>query len=369
MKAAKRMLLSAYLAARRALLSPAGAALARRIPPSPRRILLLRLDRLGDLALSTALFPALAARFRGAELHVACAPGVAPLLLGHPALARVLSPRSTGAADLLRFALALRRGGYDLVLDLALSRDAAASLVARAAGPCAGFAAYGKDALFDLPVPDPGFGAPFVDTLYRLLAPFGYDGPVHAPRVAVLPREREEADRLLAAAGVRGPFALVHPGGHYPSQRHPHLAEAARRIAEAGHPVLAVASPGEADLLRPFAALSHPLVASRPVDGLRPLMALLSRCAVFLGNNSGPLHVAAALSRPTVSTLGPTRPAHFAPHGPGHTVLRLGLPCSPCDRADCADHGCLRGILPGTLAAAVLARLAEPPAGPGRPAA
>lgn len=358
----KPLLMPAALAARALAFRLLAAARPRRpIPAAPRRILALRLDRLGDLALSTSTLEALRRRFRPARLDVACLPGPARLLLGHPAVDRILAPRSASPAALAALARRLAAEHYDLAFDLALARPAAPALVARHAAPCVGFAAWGKGPLYDLAVPDPGFSRPFAEAALDLLAPFGARPPAPLPRLHLLPGERERAAERLSPLGVTPPFLLVHPGAHYPAQRYPRLAEAAVLAARAGASVLAVAAPAERDLLGPFAAAGLPTLET---PDLRLFMALAASAALFLGNNSGPLHIAAALGTPTVSTLGPTRPAHFAPHGPGHVALRLGLPCSPCERADCPGHACLRGIPPAELAAAALGRLARAGAPP-----
>ena len=75
------------------------------------------------------------------------------------------------------------------------------------------------------------------------------------------------------------------------------------------------------------------------------MAAVLRRCHLFIGNDSGPVHVAAAAGVPVVGFFGPGEYERFKPWGVRHEAIRIGLPCSPCSQ-DCAfdDPRCIRGI-------------------------
>jgi heptosyltransferase-2 len=95
---------------------------------------------------------------------------------------------------------------------------------------------------------------------------------------------------------------------------------------------------------------------------LRQLMALLKLCRVLLTNDSGPMHVAAALGTPVVVPFGSTSPGLTGPGSPGdthHQLLQSGAPCSPCFRRVCPiDFRCMTGISPGRVVEAVSRALA-----------
>jgi ADP-heptose:LPS heptosyltransferase len=80
------------------------------------------------------------------------------------------------------------------------------------------------------------------------------------------------------------------------------------------------------------------------------LSALIGKSRFFIGNNSGPLHIAGALKIPSVSTMGPTDNVRWSPLGPDQVVLRSGPACGPCNRGSCGGHECMRAL----TAAAVL---------------
>ena len=72
--------------------------------------------------------------------------------------------------------------------------------------------------------------------------------------------------------------------------------------------------------------------------------AIIYQSSIFIGNNSGLLHIAAALGRPTVSTMGPTVPWLWRPQGDNQKVIRHSLECSPCNRGVCLEHKCMELI-------------------------
>src|SRR2546427_4116710 len=82
---------------------------------------------------------------------------------------------------------------------------------------------------------------------------------------------------------------------------------------------------------------------------LKELIALLRRARLLVTNDSGPMHLAAAVGTPVIALFGPTDPARTGPYGAGHTVLRSGVPCSPCFSRRCMNAvtmECLTSIAP-----------------------
>src|SRR5439155_15508900 len=166
------------------------------------------------------------------------------------------------------------------------------------------------------------------------------------PTLFVTPEERGRAQNLFASLGAAAPRVTVHPGAYYPSQRWApeRFAELIARLTErAGAACIVLAGAGEEDLADRICAATPDALRAGP-QPVRGLMAILAASDLFIGNNSGPLHVAGALGVPTVSLIGPTDPARFAPRGPADQVARHALSCSPCRRGRCWHHTCLRSI-------------------------
>ncbi len=347
-----------WLGARAALLAPR---LLRRWrkPPSPgrvSRILVVRTDRLGDMALTTAALADLKSHFRRAAITVVAPPAPLALLEGHPAVDRLVALTGRRLPDDLA-------GRFDLAIDF--TPDASlrgARLVAAARAPLSiGMRAAGRQAFFNLRGPRADPSRHIVDLNRQLVEALGIEGGAAALSLHVSPDERGAALNRLAALGAASPRVLVHPGGHFASQRW-----AAERFAEVitlltgrlGAACVVVAGPGEADLARRVCAATPDALDAGP-QTVRGLMALCAACDLFIGNNSGPLHVAGALGVPTVSVAGPTSLARFAPRGPADRVARRELPCSPCNRGRCWHHTCLRSLEPEEVAALAQESLAS----------
>lgn len=331
-------------------------------PNRVRKILLARFDRLGDLVLSTAILPSLRRRFPAAEIHVAVSPGLSTLLQGHPLLDRVFAPVDARSVSRRRLARRLADAPADLGIDLTLTRNLNAANFLRQAGVrcLVGFAAFGRGPVYDLSLADPGFDQHFVDVLHGLVRQLPSairDFVTGEPSLSLTPGEESDQEDWLRGKGIRRPYLLCHPGAHYPSQRYPlpALAETLDLLRQRNIPLVIGGGPADGEWLQTLARRLTPGadLLFLPQLQLRELLRLSFAAQVFLGNNSGPLHLAAACGCPTVSTLGPTRPRYFRPRGDSHRVLSLSLSCSPCERSFCDHHRCLRGIPPAQLAQAV----------------
>jgi heptosyltransferase I len=147
---------------------------------------------------------------------------------------------------------------------------------------------------------------------------------LNAPHVE-FPRDVEAEQRMdqrLAEAGI-DEFAILNPGAGWGAKRWPpeRYGQVARALAEGGVPSILNCGPGEDDLARAAQAASegaaHPIKCS-----ITELIALTRRAKLFVGGDTGPLHLAAALQVPVVAIFGPTDPARNGPYGTRSIVLR-----------------------------------------------
>ena len=178
------------------------------------------------------------------------------------------------------------------------------------------------------------------------------------PRLAADPAARE---RLLARHGLRadGPVVALCPGAEYgPAKRWPveHFAALARKCAEAGAEVWIVGSAKEAalgDAIR--ASGGHVAVNLAGRTSLLEAVDLLSAASAVVSNDSGLLHVAAALDVPVAAVYGSTSPDFTPPLGARTVTLQRELGCRPCFRRECplGHTDCLRGLAPAEVFAAL----------------
>src|SRR6185436_14215947 len=295
-----------------------GAMLLRRrvTPPATtlvHRLLVLRTDRIGDMVLSTGALADLKAHFRHARLTVLAPEGPLQILRGHPAVDALVP-------------LADRRlpgelvGKFDMAIDLTPDeRLLGARLAAATRAPWrTGFAAAGRQAFFTMPTARVRADRHIVDLNRDLLQAIGVPSPLSEPALHLLPAERAAAQARAAALGAAAPRVVVHPGAHYASQRWAtdRFAEVIARLTERiGAACLVVSGPGEEGLAEAIGAATSDALLTGPLD-VRGLMGMIAVADLFLGNNSGPLHIAAALGIPTISLSGPTDLRRFAPRRP-----------------------------------------------------
>jgi heptosyltransferase-2 len=203
----------------------------------------------------------------------------------------------------------------------------------------------------------------------HLVAALGASAEPMPPCLVVSPGEEEAAIRkfgLLEAVRDAQPILGLNPGAEYgPAKRWPveKFIAAAREIQQRTHCVWLVFG-GQRDrelAARIDSALCTPHSAVHNLAGrtsLRELMSLLKLCRVLLTNDTGPMHVAAALGTPVVVPFGSTSPELTGPGLPGdpaHRLLKSDAPCAPCFLRECPiDFRCLNGIGVERVVAAVL---------------
>jgi lipopolysaccharide heptosyltransferase I len=195
----------------------------------------------------------------------------------------------------------------------------------------------------------------------------GEDLPWTAPRLPPTDDLAADVDARLDAAGLpRRGYAALHPGTsgfgsfkRWPPERFARLAD--RLARSRGLSVAVLAGPGEEALARSVSdsAATKPAVVSTP--SLRHLSETLSRAALVVAADTGPLHLAAALGRPVLGLYGPKEPAVYGPFGvsaPGSApdvlpvVVREHVPCRPCSLRWCPDPVCMTSLSPDSVFAA-----------------
>lgn len=389
----------AAVAATDAVLRLARAARPRRSRPAAgevRRILVLRLERIGDLLMS---LPALHAIRRRAP-HA-----VTDLVVGswNEALARQVEgvdlveimdapwlARGAGGAGwpaLLRQAGRWRARRYDLAIDL--EGDIRSIVLMSRAGArwCAGFGMAGGGPLLDDNVGFDPESHTAVNGVRLVAAAFG-DGPARQewpvegreaaarlPRAALTIPEsaHAQAGRLLAA--VAGPAPLrplvgLHIGAgravkEWPASR---LAEVGTWAArDRGAAIVLTGSPADraaADAVRRALPADAAVADTCGHADLLALAAVLSRLSLLITPDTGPMHLAAAVGTPLVALFGPSSPERWGPLSAQARILRVDLPCSPCNRirnppARCQGHtpDCMDGIRTAEVIAAAASLL------------
>jgi heptosyltransferase-2 len=203
----------------------------------------------------------------------------------------------------------------------------------------------------------------FIDKNAALALPDGAPLPPEWP-VPQLDVPAEETARWRQANGLgTGPAVALAPGSVGASKRWTYYAEAARLLAGHGLDVWVVGGPDEKALASEIVAACGPRVRDLTGTDLRNGILAMAAASVAISNDSGLMHIAAAIGTPTMGIFGPTSPYHWAPlNGLAATVqTKTVVPCQPCHRPICTmnDHRCMRDIPASDVVAIAERVLAE----------
>lgn len=339
---------------------PKPAALAN--PERRRRALLVRMSAIGDIVHALPVAAALARE--GWSVTWLSEPAGAPLLVGNPAVERVLvvpSPRAFHPLHAGRALAALRARRFDVALDVqGLWKSALWCRLARAErriGHARGARRESSSAILlgETRMP-PAEAVHVVDQNLALLTALGIQLPV-APDFPLPPLPALERDRDAEPEGrAPGRRIVLHPGGGWRSKLWPvaRWSELARALAARGWEPLVTWGPDEESLATEVADGSGGAAAVARRTGLLEFAALARGAAALVAADTGPLHLASAAGARVVGLYGPTEPARNGPFAAASAVVRRRPPCAPCHRRRCARHA---GVLAEIPAAEVLEAL------------
>ncbi|MCX8144997.1 MAG: lipopolysaccharide heptosyltransferase II [Azovibrio sp.] len=327
---------------------------------------------IGDAILAQPLFARLKQRHPELVLDALAPAWVAPVLARMPEIARIVdNPFAHGELSLKkRLALAheLATQGYDAAYLLPNSLKSALIPFFAGIPKRIGFTGESRFGLVNVRHSLDKAALPLMVERFAQLAEAPgapLPRPVAHPRITSTPAQQAAA---LAALGLErsGPPVVLCPGAEYgPAKRWPieHFAALARVLLERGHPVWLLGSSKDKPVGDAIAAqtLGNCLNLCGRTQ-LDQAIDLIAQAALVVCNDSGLMHVAAALNRPTIALFGSSSPAFPPPLSEQATVLRLGLPCSPCFKRECpfGHTHCLVKLEPARVLDACLNRLSQP---------
>jgi heptosyltransferase-2 len=203
----------------------------------------------------------------------------------------------------------------------------------------------------------------FIDKNAALALPVGAPLPSEWPVPQLnVPAEEVSGWRQINGLGTGRAVALA-PGSVGASKRWTYYPEAARRLAEQGLDVWVVGGPGETAMAAEIVSAGGARVRDLTGSDLRNGILAMAAADVAISNDSGLMHIAAALGTPTMGIFGPTSPYHWAPlNGLAATVqTRTVVPCQPCHRPVCSmnDHRCMRDIAASDVVTSALRVMSE----------
>jgi len=320
------------------------------------RLLFVRLRSLGDTVLMTPVLEA-ARRLPGARIGVVVESPFNQVLEGNPALDAIVAiDRRTGKfAARVRAIRSIRAFRPDVAIDLHGGTTSALMTFLSGAGRRVGYATSRNARLYNVRVPDTRvvWGTSVLHTVEHQLAPLKYLGcpvePVPPLRVPVHPNRVSQIATLLAQQGVTSPFVLVHPAAAFTTKQWPasNFAELIGRIAATSRQVVVTAGPGEEPLLEEIRGLTAGSACIVPPMSIPDFIAMASLCDLYVGNDTGATHIAAALGKPIAVVFGSSDSAVWRPWGVRYELVRSDLPCIPCPGYRCLEYSeprCIQSI-------------------------
>src|SRR6266516_726478 len=315
---------------------------------SVSRVLVVRLRSIGDTVLTTPSLIALRRFLPQARIDILLEEWIAPVLEGFDEIDRVITVDSRSVMSRARVARELRAARYDVVYNP--HGGTTATLLTRASGVkhLVGFAHYQYSRLHNHVAPSSAelWGTFKLHSVEQQLALIGWTGvPVTdrpRTRLAVAAETTARVTEKLRESGLDATrtFAVIHPAASYETKQWAadKFARITEELAARGLVSVAIAAPNESAIVAELKKASEVSVVGLTNLSLPEITALASRARLFVGNDSGIAHMAAAAGAPLVVIFGSSNVTHWRPWTlQPNEVVREELPCQPCHGYFCAE--------------------------------
>ncbi len=334
-----------------------------------RNILIIKLRYIGDVLLATPTLRAIKAARPEVRVTMMVNRGTEDVLSGNPDLDEIMVLDKESLVAQWRLIAGLRRRRFDTVIDLTDGdRSALLSWISGAPVRIGFNDEHRWRGKRYTQVVQPVLGVRHrVDRDQAALRSLGIHGGEKAPSLRLTGEDESRADQLLDRLGIRRDrlIAIIQPGARYWFKAWPYerFAELADRLAsDYGCQVLIGGSREEEALAQRIheAAKSHPISIAGQAT-LKQFAAIAKRAALFVGNDSGAMHIAAAVGTPMVALFGPSNPEEWGPRGDRVTVLYKGLDCRSCFHPTCerGELNCMKQLSVQEVCAAAAQMLAS----------
>lgn len=322
------------------------------------RIIIRSTNWVGDAILTTPAVRAVRKNFPDAKITMLAKPWVAPIFYNNPHVDQVIQyhseKRHRGWLGRVRLVKALRQGKFDLAILFQNAFEAAMLTYLAGVPNRLGYDTDRRRFLLTHSIKmTPRLKQIHeIDYYLGMLQAVGLKHDGRDLTLGVTEQERNRASEILRKQHIarRDKLVGVSPGATYgsakrwPPERYAALCDKmheSRRVR-----IIIFGGPGEeATGYRVSEAMKHPSVNLCGKTTLRETAALIERCQLLVTNDSGLMHVAAALNVPLVAIFGSTNPITTGPSGLRSRVIRASVPCSPCLKPECpTDHKCMTDI-------------------------
>ncbi len=325
------------------------------ISGSPR-ILVIKLRYLGDVLLTTSVFDALRFNYPEAFIAACVNKGTEEMLMGHPAINKIYTLEKDNRlfstlSKQMKLFREIRNEKFDLALELTRNDRGAFLAFISGAPKRLGFASpqqkhFGRQLLYtDIVMPKIIHMA---ERHLQMIEHLGLAIPVKAPSLYLGSEDKKRARSILSSAGIAPaePYAVLHPisNHQYKAWHKEGYAALCDHLEKKWRlRIVIVCGPGQKEInfsrqIPPLCQTSRPVLLAGTL-ALKELAAVISRTALYVGIDSGPMHMAAALQTPLVAIFGPQNKLMWAPYGENQTIVQKQWDCVPCGLAGCKENG------------------------------
>jgi lipopolysaccharide heptosyltransferase I len=321
----------------------------------PKKILIVKPSSLGDVVHSLPFLNAIRETFPSSEIHWVIAKGLEDLLTGHPMIDKIwiinkdmwkkLSYIRDSVHELRIFMKGIKEEKYDIVIDLQGLLRSGIITLSTGSPLRVGFqeAREGSRFFYTHKIK----GGKDVHAVDRYLKIAAFLGCAIDDICFPMPLSFESS--VQAGLSLPEDYAVIAPGARWGTKRWP--PEKFGRLASLlPLNTVVVGSKGDIDYAKKVLDLSKgKAVSLAGKTTLKALIEVIKGARFFVSNDSGPMHIAAALGIPVFAIFGPTDPERTGPYGKGHTVIRQDISCAPCFKRTCNNLRCLKTISAGKV--------------------
>ncbi|MBI5204939.1 MAG: lipopolysaccharide heptosyltransferase II [Nitrospirae bacterium] len=319
----------------------------------PQKILIIKPSSLGDIVHSLPFLNAIRDRFPKSEIHWVVARGLEGLLEGHPMISKLwiinkdnwkkIKNMKGTVSELKDLFKSLKKEKFDIVVDLQGLLRSGVLAAATGAPVRIGFneAREGSRIFYTHRVKG-GKDIHAVDRYLKIAKFFGCDASdVKFPFPLSFSSQLSAISPQAGSFQLPKEYAVFVPGARWRTKRWP-----SERFGELASilPVKTLVVGGKSDIdisNRVAAGSKGNAMSVAGMTSIKELVDLMRKAKFVVSNDSGPMHIAAALGVPVFAIFGPTNPLRTGPYGKGHTIIRKELKCSPCYKKTCKDVRCM----------------------------
>jgi lipopolysaccharide heptosyltransferase I len=338
---------------------------------NPENILIIRLSAIGDVINVLPALRRLRAQFPGSKITWLVEDRASEILRDHPDVDEVIIyPRKKWQSGILKvnrslniiseslsFYKQLRSNHYDLVIDFQGNLKSAVMNLITGSGNRLGFGrGYCKELNY---LSTQHHAYPAGNKIHRieknlsLLKELDIETSFLQPELPVTRDDEEYISNFINEnADPSLPIVIIHPGTskfgsfkQWSAENYTLLADMIQDKYDAN--VILTWGPGEIDTVKEIVGnMKHKALPACETKSIKQLTELIKRATLFIGGDTGPLHIASIMGIPVVGIYGPKDPAIYGPYDGTAIVIKKDVPCSPCRKRTCGDPICMSSILP-----------------------